>query len=70
VPGWTGLENRWVLIQNGKVREFRFYLRLYSGGELSDLLKHAGFRKVDIYGGLDGASYDNTSRWLVAVARK
>jgi SAM-dependent methyltransferase len=70
LPGWTGLENRWVMIRKGKVREFRFNLRIYSGGELIDLLRRAGFRKVDVYGELDGAPYDNTSRWLVAVGRK
>jgi len=70
VPGWTGLENRWVLIQKGNVREFRFYLRVYSAGELRELLRRAGFARVDIYGGLDGSPYDNTSRWLVAVGTK
>jgi len=69
-PGWTGLDNRWVLIRNGKVREFRFNLRLYSGGELSMLLKQAGFSNVDLYGELYGSPYDNTSRWLVAVGSK
>ncbi len=70
VPGWTGLENRWVLIHKGKVREFRFFLRVYSGVELRDLLLRAGFTKVDIYGGLDAEPYDHNSRWLVAVGRK
>jgi SAM-dependent methyltransferase len=70
MPGWTGIENRWVIIQKGKAREFRFSLRLYSSGEISDLLTRAGFKKVDIYGGVDGAPYDDTSRWLVAVGRK
>ena len=69
-PGWTGLENRWVIITGGKVREFRFYLRVYSSGELRDLLRRAGFAKVDIYGEVDGSPYDNTSRWLVAVGIK
>jgi SAM-dependent methyltransferase len=69
-PGWTGLENRWVLIQKGKAREFRFFLRVYSGIELRDLLRRAGFAKADIYGGVDGVPYDNTSRWLVAVGTK
>jgi SAM-dependent methyltransferase len=69
-PGWTGLENRWVLIRNGKVREFRFFLRVYSGVELRDLLLRAGFAKADIYGGLSGEPYDHNSRWLVAVGRK
>ncbi len=70
VPGWTGLENRWVIVQNGKVREFRFFLRVYSGVELRDLLLRAGFAKVDIYGGLNAELYDHNSRWLVAVGRK
>jgi len=69
-PGWTGLENRWVLIRNGEVREFRFFLRVYSGVELRDLLKRAGFTKVDIYGGLNAEPYDHSTRWLVAVGRK
>jgi SAM-dependent methyltransferase len=70
VPGWTGLLNRWLIVKGGKVREFRFFLRLYSAVELTDLLKRAGFAKVDTYGDLDGKPYDNTSRWLVAVGRK
>jgi SAM-dependent methyltransferase len=69
-PGWTGIENRWVIIHEGKVREFRFFLRLYSSGELSGMLKLAGFKNVDIYGSVDGTPYDDKSRWLVAVARK
>ncbi len=69
-PGWTGLENRWVLIRKGKVREFRFFLRVYSGVELRDLLRRAGFAKVDIYGGLNAEPYDHSTRWLVAVGRK
>lgn len=69
-PGWTGLENRWVLIRKGRVREFRFFLRIYSGVELADLLRRAGFARVDLYGGLDGEPYDHTTRWLVAVGRK
>ena len=69
-PGWTGLENRWVLIRKGKVREFRFFLRVYSGVELRDLLRCAGFAKTEIYGGLSGESYDHNTHWLVAVGRK
>jgi len=69
-PGWTGLENRWLLIQKGRVREFRFFLRVYSGVELRDLLRCAGFAGADIYGGLGGEPYDHNSRWLVAVGKK
>jgi SAM-dependent methyltransferase len=69
-PGWTGLENRWLLIRKGRAREFRFYLRIYSAVELRNLLRRAGFARVDVYGGVDGTPYDHTSRWLVAVGRK
>jgi len=69
-PGWTGLLNRWILIQKGKVREFRFFLRVYSGVELRDLLRRAGFTKVAVYGGLNAEPYDHTTRWLVAVGQK
>jgi len=69
-PGWTGLENRWVIIRGGRVSELRFFLRLYSAVELSDVLKKAGFRRAAVYGGLDRCPYDNSSRWLVAVGRK
>lgn len=69
-PGWTGLENRWLLVRKGKVRQFRFFLRIYSAAEMSDLLRRAGFSRADVYGGLEGEPYDNTSRWLVAVGRK
>jgi SAM-dependent methyltransferase len=69
-PGWTGLESRWVLIRKGKVSEFRFFLRVYSGVELADLMRRAGFTKVDVYGGLSGEPYDHSTRWLVAVGRK
>lgn len=69
-PGWFGMDNRWVLIKAGRAREFRFFLRLYSAAELSDLVKRAGFDRVDVYGGLDGSAYGTTSRWLIAVGRK
>ncbi len=70
LPGWTGLANRWVIIQKGRAHEFRFNLRIYSGGELSDVMMRAGFARVDLYGGLEGEPYDDKSRWLVAVGRK
>jgi hypothetical protein len=59
-----------VLIRKGKVREFRFFLRVYSGVELRDLLLRAGFARADIFGGLNAETYDHNARWLVAVAQK
>ena len=43
---------------------------LYSGRELADLLKKAGFERVKLFGSLQGTPYDLNARRLVAVAMK
>ena len=67
---WTWIENRWMMIKNGKMKEFRISHRLYSAAELSSLLKEAGFKKVDVYSDFTGAPYDHTAKRLILVARK
>jgi hypothetical protein len=42
---------------------------VYSGQELKDRLLTAGFSRVNLYGDLDGPSYDREASRLVAVAR-
>jgi SAM-dependent methyltransferase len=69
-PDWSGLHNRWILIKKGRAREFRFFLRVYSGVELRELLLQAGFRKVELFGDLDRRRYDHEARWLTALAHK
>ena len=69
-PGWTALHQRWVLIRRGRVREFPVFLRLYSGTELGDLLRRAGFRRVELYGSMELTPYDNTARRMVAVGHR
>jgi len=70
VDGWSGLEQRWILIRRGRVRTFRLWLRLYSAVELCRLLSQAGFRSVKAFGGFDGTPYDDAARRLVVVGRK
>ena len=67
---WRRIENRWILLKDGRQHERRFSLRLYSAVELKDLLKQCGFRQVDIYGSLGGQPYDQNAKRLVVVARK
>jgi SAM-dependent methyltransferase len=43
---------------------------LYSAVELKSLLRSAGFADVRAYGGLDGSTYDNTSRRLAVIGMK
>jgi len=70
VDGWSGLSQRWVLVRGGKVTEFRVYMRLYSAVELRALLRRAGFRQVEVFGGLERETYDNNARRLVTLGRK
>jgi SAM-dependent methyltransferase len=70
VDGWSAFAQRWILIRRGKVNEFRLWLRLYSAVELHELLRQAGFTKVETLGGYDGSAYDREARRLVVVGRK
>jgi SAM-dependent methyltransferase len=70
MPDWSGMENHWILFKGGRRWDFRFKLRLYSATELKRLLRDAGFRRVDVFGSLEGAPYDHTAQRLVAVAQK
>lgn len=67
---WSLVDNRWIIIREGKRDEFRFSLRLYSAAQLSELLKSGGFGQVEIYGDLGGSPYDQKADRLVVVGCK
>lgn len=67
---WKWFKPRWIIVKDGSKHEFRWKIRLYSGPEFKALLKRAGFKEVQLYGGLDGTPYDRNAKRLVAVARK
>jgi SAM-dependent methyltransferase len=67
---WSWIDNRWILLENGRRKEFEFGHRLYSAAELTGLLKDCGFRSVSIYGDFTGADYDHNAKRLIAAARK
>lgn len=62
--------NQWILIRDGIAHTAHWHQNLYSGVELADRLRSAGFSEVAIYGGLDGRDYDLESERLIALARK
>jgi len=69
--GFGAVDNRWVLIRpDGTRREHAFTLRVYSAGELSALLRRAGFVDVTALGSLAGAPYDHAAERLVLTARR
>jgi SAM-dependent methyltransferase len=67
---WSWMENRWIVVADGAVREFTVSHRLYSAFELSDLLERVGFDEVTVYGDLDGSDFDENAEKLVVVAQK
>ena len=67
---WNWIENRWMIVEEGDMREFTVSHRLYSAFELSELLEGVGFEEVAIYGDFEGGDYDENAEKLVIVARK
>lgn len=67
---WYRIRTRWFLIRDQKVTEASFDTALYSGRELADLLKRAGFEQVKLFGSLQRIPYDLKAQRLVAVAQK
>ena len=67
---WTRIENEWILIGPEDVRRHTIEHTIYSGRELRDLLRAAGFGEVRLYGGLDGSEYGRESKRLVVVGRR
>jgi SAM-dependent methyltransferase len=67
---WSWMENRWLMIKDGKMDECKVSHRLYSAAELAVLLGDCGFEAIDVYGDLTGAPYDHTAKRLVLVAHK
>lgn len=70
LPGWEQIQNRWTLLQGEKATHYDFSLRLYSARELEALLQKTGFSRIEIFGTLQGAPYDEQARRLILRAEK
>jgi SAM-dependent methyltransferase len=68
IRNWTRLENRWIVVNAGERGEYTFSHRLFSAAELEALLLSAGFKRVECFGSLAGAPYDENAELLVASA--
>jgi SAM-dependent methyltransferase len=68
--GWEGIDSRWILVRAGQIWQGTVSTRLYSGSELTNVLKCAGFSAVRLLGNLAGAPYDQNAERLIAVASK
>ncbi len=67
---WTQVRSKWTLIQKNRTKNFKFRRTIYSGQELKDRMRQAGFTGVKLYGNIDGDKYGPEAPRLVAVGRK
>ena len=67
---WSWMENRYILLEQGRRIEYSVSHWIYSARELSQLLSAGGFSTVEVFGGLDGTPYDHKARRLAVLARK
>jgi hypothetical protein len=67
---WSWIDNRWILIKDGKKEEYKISHRIYSAVELTALLNECDFNSIDAYGDLTGKPYDHTAKRLILVAHK
>ncbi|MFX1483653.1 MAG: class I SAM-dependent methyltransferase [Promethearchaeota archaeon] len=71
LDNWSKMNNLWIFIErDGTVHRHKVVHWLYSATEITRMLQQAGFREVEVYGGLDGRPYDNEASRLVTVATK
>lgn len=67
---WSWMENRWIMLKGSERIENVISHRLYAGSEIVALLRDCGFKRIEVYGDLEGNPYDHTARQLVAVGYK
>ncbi|MGH7830499.1 MAG: hypothetical protein ACREP8_10015 [Candidatus Binatia bacterium] len=67
---WSRIRNEWIFIKDGRTKVFRFHHTIYSGQELKDRLYRVGFKRVKLFGDLDGNEYGVQAKRLVAAAWK
>ena len=67
---WTWMNNRWILVKKGEVKEFNISHRIYGGADLARVLLESGFQKVMLFGDLQGSPYDHKAKRLTALAFK
>jgi SAM-dependent methyltransferase len=70
VGDWSRVRNEWIYLRKGKAKTFRFEVTSYSGQELKGRLREAGFKRIQLYGDLEGIEYGYDAKRLIAVAWK
>jgi SAM-dependent methyltransferase len=58
-----------IVLRDGTVRRFEFFVRMFIAAELGDWCRDAGFREVEFYDN-DGEPLTAESRRMITIARK
>ncbi len=65
------IRTRWFLMdKSGKRKERSSTLRIYTFTELHRMLKSAGFRVKQVFGGFDGSDYEVVSKRMIVLVEK
>jgi len=67
---WSRIHNRWIKIEGNNRKEYQLSHKIYSGIELSIMLKDVGFSDIKLFGNLYGDPYNHTAERLVVLAGK
>ncbi|MEU3660270.1 class I SAM-dependent methyltransferase [Streptomyces sp. NPDC032940] len=70
VDDWRRIRGRWIVVSDGRRQDYPYTSWLYSGQEITDMLRSVGFSHVSLHGDFSGAPYDQHAKHLVAVARR
>jgi SAM-dependent methyltransferase len=70
IADWSRTRATWILVQNNQATRWVINTALYSGQELTSLLRSAGFKDVRLYGTWKVGPYDLNAERLIAVAGK
>ncbi|MDI3422852.1 class I SAM-dependent methyltransferase [Streptomyces luteolus] len=65
---WARLRSDWVLVRGDTVTRTSLVWFVYSAVELADLVRQAGFDRVEVFGGFDGRPYDQEAERLIVRA--
>ncbi len=70
IQSWSRIKTRWIVIEGGNRFEHVVSVHSYAAEELRSLFADTGFLNCQVYGSLEGRTYDHEAERLVVVGTK
>lgn len=64
------LTEHYTVLQENQVKTYKFDKKIFYPEEILELLNSIGFKKIDIFGNMQGADYSDKSEYLLICAEK